>query len=229
MEWVEPPARYSRLRRTLELMMPERNPMIDINIVPIHPTDQYGFPSELATGTELLQQVQSAAERNGRVCFYCESSLFEQDWPLIPHAMAGGSTIRKSAEGWEVNAPATVTLDWVGLSPLVDGKPWPCYGDDGIILPGGTHQLSFTPIVVDSKLISPRLIAISDELVGSVRTLQGIDVLYVSPARCLLTFDSPPKNLLLDDSPTNLPVLTRKGRFIVIAPSGKHKLSVQAR
>jgi hypothetical protein len=227
MEWVESPTRYSRLRRALDSMIPERTSMIDINIVPIHPTDQQGFPSEQATGTELLQQVQSAAERNGRVCFYCESSLFEQDWPLVPRAMAGGSTIRKSAEGWEVNAPATVTLDWWGLSPVVDGKAWPCYGDDGIILPEGIHQLSFKLSVVDSSLTSPRLIAISDELVGSGKTLQGIDVLYVSPARCLLTFDSPPGKLLLDDIPTNLPLLSGKGRFVVLAPSGRHKLSAQ--
>ena len=233
MEWVEPPTRYSRLRRTLASMIPEHNSMIDINIVPIHPTDQYGFPSEQATGTELLQQVQSAAERNGRVCFYCESSLFEQDWPLIPHAMAGGSTIRKSAEGWEVNAQATVTLDWglKGLSPVVDGKPWPCYGDDGIILLAGTHQLLFAKNTgpADSDYHSLRLVDIGGELVECQRTSTGLDLVYVSPSRCLVSFDSSPKNLLLDDSPANLPVLTGKGRFIVLAPSGKHKLSVQAR
>lgn len=232
MEWSESPTRYSRLRETLVSMIPERNSMIDINVVPIHPLDQHGFPSEQATGTELLQQVQSAAERHGRVCIYCESSLFEQDWPLVSHAMAGGSRIQKSAEGWEVNVPATVTLDWrmKGLFPFVDGKPWPCYGDGGVILPTGTHQLSFTkrnrPESSDRQPL--RLVDIGGDLIECRKTDTGLELVYASPSRCLLTFDSLPTSFFLDASSTILPVLSVKGGFVVIAPSGKHKLSVQA-
>ncbi|MCX6144289.1 MAG: hypothetical protein NTZ35_13820 [Ignavibacteriales bacterium] len=232
MEWAEPPTRYGRLRRTLVSMIPEHSSMIDINVVPIHPMDQHGFPSEQATGTELLQQVQSAAERNGRVCFYCESSLFEQDWPLVPHVLAGGSTIQKSAEGWEVNVPATVTLDWGmrGLSPVVDGKPWPCFGDDGIILSPGAHQLSFAkrskPENSDQQPL--RLVDIAGELIECQQTATGLNLIYVSPSRCLVTFGSLPKHFLLDDSTTDLPVLKGAGKFILLAPSGRHRLSVQA-
>jgi hypothetical protein len=231
MEWVEPPARYSRLRGTLVSMIPESSSMIDINVVPVHPMDQHGFASEQATGTELLQQVQSAAEHNGRVCFYCESSIFEQDWPLVPHAMAGGSTIRKNVEGWEVNVPTTVTLNWglKGLSPVIDGKPWPCYADDGVILPAGTHQLSFGKNNGPANAMdhSLRLVGIAGELIECQQTATGLNLTYVSPSRCLLTFDSPPRNFLLDDSSANLPVLKGAGKFIVLAPSGRHRLAIQ--
>ena len=232
MEWTEPPLRYRRLRETLASLIPGRSSMIDINVVPIHPMNQRGFPSEQATGTELLQQVQAAAERNGRVCFYCESSVFEHDWPLIPGAMAGASTIKKHVGGWEVNASATVTLmlGTKGHSPVVDGKPWLCYRDDGIILPAGTHQLSFAqknelPV---SDQHSLRLVDIAGELIECRKTTTGLECLYLSPSRCLVTFDSLPRSFLLDDFSTDLPVLRAKSRFVVLAPSGKHKLSVQA-
>jgi hypothetical protein len=232
MEWAEPPNRYHRLRETLASMIPGRNSMIDINVVPIHPLNQRGFPSEQATGTELLQQAQAAAERNGRVCFYAESSIFEHDWPLVPGAMAVGSTSKRNADGWEVNCPATVTLNMgmKGLSPVVDGKPWPCYGGEGVILPEGTHQLSFVRKngLPKSDQQSLRLVGIGGELIECRKTSSGLELVYASPSRCLMTFDSLPKSFLIDDFSADLPVLRTKGRFIVLAPSGKHKLSVQA-
>jgi hypothetical protein len=232
MEWTEPPIRYRRLRQTLASLIPERNSMIDINVVPIHPLGQRGFPSEQATGTEFLQQAQAAAERNGRVCVYCESSVFEHDWSLVPGAMSTGSTVQKNADGWEVCTPATVVLDLEikGLSPVLDGKLWPCYGRDGVILPAGTHQLSFAQKdkPPHSNPQSLRVMDIGGELIECRKTSTGLELTYVSPSRCLVTFDTLPKGFLLDDSSADLPVLRSKGRFVVLAPSGRHKLSIQA-
>ncbi len=144
-EWDKPPVRYRRLRQTLLSLIPDRPSMIDINVVPIHPLTQHGFASGQATGTEILQQLQIASEQHGRVCVYCEWTVFDQDWPLVPYAMAGGSTIRKSAGGWDVSVPTTVTLDLTGNGILYNnGKPWPCHGSEGITLPAGTHHLTFS-------------------------------------------------------------------------------------
>ena len=230
MEWAEPPTRYRRLRETLISLIPERSSMIDINVVPAHPVDQRGFPSEQATGTELLQQVQTAAECNGRVCFYCESSVFEQDWPLVPGAIAGGSTITRSAGGWEVTSPATVTLNFEVGDNLVfiDGKYWPAYGTDQIVIPAGHHQLSIRPAATDqdSAKKALRLVALSGELLECQATEAGIEILYTSPARCLLTLNLPVAKMLVDGIPGDLPVLKGVEGYMVLAPSGMHRLSM---
>jgi hypothetical protein len=144
--------------------------------------------------------------------------------------MAGGSTIKKSADGWEVNVPVTVELDWKtkGLSPILDGKAWPCYGDDGIVLPAGTHQLSFkknekAPGVDRQPL---RLVEIGGELIEGQGTEAGIEILYTSPARCLLTLNRPAARVLVDGIPKDLPVFKGVAGYIVFAPSGMHRISM---
>lgn len=230
MEWIEPPIRYRRLREYLVSLIPERSSMIDINVVPIHPMDQHGFPSEQATGTELLQQVQTAAEHNGRVCMYSESTLFEQDWPLIPVAMAGGSSITRTEGGWEVTSPATVTLNLRVRDNFVfiDGKSWPAHGTHRVVLPGGNHQLAIRPASA-GQVAAKRalcLIALSGELLECQEKEDGIEILYSSPSRCLLTFNQPTPMVLVDGIPSDLPVLKGVVGYLVFAPSGKHRLSM---
>jgi hypothetical protein len=230
MEWIEPPIRYRRLRETLLSLIPERSSMIDINTVPVHPTDQRGFPSEQATGSELLQQVQAAAERNGRVCIYCESSVFEQDWPLIPGAMAGGATTKQNEGQWEINCPATVSLilGIRGRTVVIDGKAWPGCGVDRILVPAGSHQLSIIPAATDR--VSPKealhLIALSGELLECEETETGIDILYSDPARCLLTLNHRVVKVVVDGIPRELPVFKGVEGYMLLAPSGKHRLSI---
>ena len=230
MEWSEPPDRYRRLRQTLVSLLPGRTSMIDINIVPVHPHTQPGFPAAQATGTEVLQQLQAAAEQRGRVCFYCESTVYEQDWELIPYAMAAGAVIESAGKEWKVSSPFTVVLrsESAVMNPLLDGKEWPCFGDEGVILPPGAHRLSFTPrrSGEDGRGAEIRLVAISDELLDCEWTKDGLDLTYDSPARCALSLSFLPGKMLLDGSPLDLPVLRGSDRYVVLAPSGRHRLSL---
>jgi hypothetical protein len=232
MEWTEPPVRYRRLRRTLLSLIPERPSMIDINVVPIHPPTQHGFASAQATGTEFLQQLQIASERQGRVCVYCEGTVFDQDWPLVPHALAAGSTIRKSADGWEVSVPTTVTLavtgNWIVFN---NGKPWPCHGDEGTVLPAGTHHLTFSKTTPNDMSARPELwlVAISDELLDCKAGVGGFEVTYLSPSRCLVSLSTYPKRILIDGSEVRLPVLKGLHSYVIVAPSGKHRLGVSGK
>ena len=229
MEWDEPPVRYRRLRQTLLSLIPERPSMIDINVVPIHPLTQHGFASAQAIGTEFLQQLQIASERHGRVCVYCEWTVFDQDWPLVPHAMASGSTIRKSADGWEVSVPTTVTLDVTGNGMLFNnGDPWPCHGSEGIVLPAGTHHLTFSKASASniSAQAELRLVAISGELLDCKAGFEGFEVTYSSPCRCLVSLSAYPKRILIDGSEVRLPVLKSQNSYVIVAPSGNHRLGV---
>jgi hypothetical protein len=230
MEWSEPPGRYRRLREWLVSLIPDRNSMIDINVVPTHTIDQPGFPSEQPTGTELLQQIQAAAERGGRVCFYAESTIFEQDWPLISGAMAGGTVMNKSGDGWEVTGPAAVVLrSAIGNnSVFVDGKPWPAHGANDVLLPAGKHQVSIQPPPAsrnsDKKRL--RLLALTGELTGCMETQTGIEVQYTSPSRCLLTLNGPAMSMQLDGISVTLPMLKKGRRHSIVAPSGSHRISI---
>jgi hypothetical protein len=232
MEWEKPPARYRHLRKILLSLIPERPSMIDINVVPIHPEDQVGFASSQATGTEFLQQLQIASEEHGRVCIYSEFSVFDQDWPLVPHVMAVGSSARRTIDGWDVSVLATITFNAPDSGIVfANGKPWPCYGPEGIVLPAGMHHITFSPASGDnhSPETALRLVAISDELCDCTNSLGGFEAAYSSPSRCLVSVSAEPKRILVDGSEVRLPIVQGRNSYVIVAPSGKHRLLVSGR
>jgi len=229
MEWLQPPERYRKLRSTLVSLVPDHTSMIDINVVPVHPSTQLGFPSSQATGVEFLQQLQRAGEQGGRVCVYCESSVFTQDWQHVPHAMAAEASLREAKSGWEIKSPTTVAVQTLGEGEAwIDDRPWPCQGSEGVIIPAGTHSLAFKPATAISDSTSGvlRLLFLSDELLGCQASNARIELTYRSPARCLLAFNHRPARILVDGTSANLPVLVGEKVFVVVAPSGEHRLAV---
>ena len=232
MEWVQPPERYRKLRNTLVSLVPDHTSMIDINVVPVHPSTQLGFPSSQATGVEFLQQLQRAGEQGGRVCVYCESSVFAYDWRHVPSAMATGASLREVGSGWEIKSPNTVALQLLGEGETwIDGRPWPCQGPEGVIIPAGTHSIAFKPgaAISDSLSNDLRLIFLSDELLGCQASDAKIELTYRSPARCLLAFNHRPTRILVDGVSANLHVLAGEKVFVVVAPSGEHRLAVSGK
>jgi len=229
MEWMQPPERYRKLRNTLVSLVPNRPSMIDVNVVPIHPSTQPGFTTEQATGVEFLQQLQRAGEQGGRVCVYCESSVFIHDWQHVPFAMAAGTSLRKAESGLEIKSPNTVTMVFSREEEVwLDGRPWPCQGPEGVIIPAGTHVVSFKArsTAPDSMSSALRLLSLSDELLECSGSVASIELTYRSPARCLLVFNHRPARIILDGLAAELPVLAGEKSFVVIAPAGEHRLSV---
>jgi hypothetical protein len=231
MEWDKPPVRYRRLREWLNSILPEGSSMIDLNIVPFHADTLYAFASSQPTGAEFLQQLHIASERNGRVCVYCEWSVFHQDWPLVPYAMAAGATAREGRNGWEVSTPATVVFNLSGTGTVTDnGRPWPCYGPEGVVLPAGEHHVSFgkTPAGTNSSGQEIRLVAISGELLECKAGAGGFEAIYASPSRCLISLSSSPKRILVDGREGGVTVFKGRSDWMLLAPSGKHRLALFA-
>ena len=229
MEWDQPPARYARLRRTLASLVPGRPSMIDINVVPIHPETQVGFASAQATGTEFLQQLQMASGQHGRVCVYSESSVFGRDWPLVPYALAGGSTVRRNNGGWDVRVPSTVTFTIPGGGTVLkDGKPWPCCGPEGIVLPAGSHHIAISNHSTGAASPIPklRLVAITGELIGCKASAGKFEITYSSPSRCLVSLSTMPERILVDGTAISLTFLRDENTRVLVAPSGRHRLEV---
>jgi hypothetical protein len=228
-EWTRPPSRYGQLAKFYKGIIGDIPFAIDINFVPIHQNEQIGFPSEQPTGTELFRQYSFADNQCGRVCFYAESTVFPYDWDVLPYVMGSVATITKTENNWLIQSPRTVILNTPPKikNILLDGKPWPCYGVTGIIIPEGTHVLSFGNFDLEhpnNETTSLRLTGISDELISSRVSDTGIIIVYQSPARCLITLNQLPSYIRVDGIRVQLKVLKEKGGFIIFAPSGKHSL-----
>ena len=227
-EWTRPPSRYDQLAKAYAEIIGDVPLAIDINIVPIHPANQKGFASAQPTGTELFLQYNIADNTCSRVCFYAESSVYQHDWEVFPYVMASGTSLIKDNHQWRIQTPHTVIMQ----NPvnqgniLLDGKPYPCFSKEGIIIPKGNHILSFGDSAFDSENNNLRLMGISDELISCSKSEQGIEMIYQSPARCLITLNKSPINIKLDGIPASLKVLKENNSFIIFAPSGKHTLQL---
>ena len=227
-EWSRPPSRYDQLAKAYTGSIGDIPFAIDINIVPIHPPTQLGFPAAQPTGTEAFQQFQFADNACGRVCFYAESSVFSYDWDVLPYSMGACASIYKDKKDFHIQTPHTVFLQNTIQSGKIflDGKPWHCLGSDGIIIPQGKHVLSFGNASPESSDKNGKLqvTGITDELISCRESGKGLEIVYKSPARCLITLNHSPGSIKVDGTSSNLKVLKGNDNYIIIAPSGRHTL-----
>jgi hypothetical protein len=143
--------------------------------------------------------------------------------------MASGTLLIKDKHQWRIQTPHTVIMQnpFNQGNILLDGKLYPCFSKEGIIIPKGNHILSFG----DSSFVSPdknnnlRLMDISDELISCHQSTQGIEMVYQSPTRCLITLNRLPVNIKMDGITALLKVLKEDDGFIIFAPSGKHTIN----
>src|SRR5262249_46472146 len=140
-EWSKPPDRYTQMGRRYSQVKLNQPFTIDINVLGVHPATQPGFATERQTGVELLQLWRAASEQTQRVCLYAESTVPEQDWDVMPFAMAARARVRKEGDNWIVNTPYTVALE-LGKGTRkyrLDGQPWFCVNKGDVLIPPGEH------------------------------------------------------------------------------------------
>jgi hypothetical protein len=232
-EWTRPPSRYDQIAKYYKGIVGDIPFAIDINFVPIHPIGQPGFPSEQPTGTELFQQYHAADNACGRVCFYAESSVFTYDWDVLQYAMGSIAYFNKDKDQYNIKTPHTVIMQnrFKANKILLDGNAWPGYDLNGIIIPKGNHVLSFGKSSENSfnqDSATLRLTGITDELISCKQMENGIEIVYQSPARCLITLNCLPGDIKLDGIHSPLKVLKEKNSFIIFAPSGYHTLQINS-
>jgi hypothetical protein len=229
-EWTRPPSRYGQLAKAYAPLIGNIPLAIDINIVPVHPANQKGFPSEQPTGTELFRQYSFADNACGRVCFYSESTIYQHDWDVFPYVMAFGASVIKDKKQWRIQTPHTVIMPYPAKlgKVFLDGNPYPCYSSKGIIIPKGKHFLSFidTAFVSENKNNNLRVTGISDELISGRQSGHGVEMIYQSPARCIITLNKLPAGIKVDGKIASLKMLKGNDSFIIFAPSGKHALQL---
>ncbi len=226
MEWTKPPRRYAAMGEHYGRLLGNHPFLFDINIVPMKRERKGKFVSLQAVGTEVFQCCAYALLHSDRVCFYCESSVEEHDWQLMPYAMATGITASHDSAGWTIRAPSTV---YAGISPgqktpLVDDRPWIARDESGVLMPAGEHTLRFSD--EDSPGPSLRLETITGELLSARREGQQYVVEYASRPRCALGFNRRPVSILIDGSPVTVPPAADDSTCIILAPPGTHTVVI---
>jgi len=227
-EWTKPPDRYTALGQYYRQLLGERSFMIDINVVPMKPDRLKGFSTWQALGAEFLQLWRYAAAQTDRVCFYCESSVNANDWELLPFTMAAGGHAEREGQAWTIDAPYTVSLR-VEKPPsgvLLDGRPWPAFGDAEILIPAGKHRVEPLMQKGESNAQRIRLRSMTGQLLHASWEGKQLSLEYQSPSRCALELSATPARISVDGVPSELPVHSTAGGCVVLGPPGNHRLVV---
>ncbi len=232
-EWSKAPSRYAALGEHYKHVALRRPYVIDINVLPVHPANQKGYASSQPTGSEMMELWRVAADQTSRVCLYSESTIYEQDWEILPHAIAAKADVRKEGDEWIIDTPQTVTLD-MGRGArtfLLDGQPWFCSDDGEVWIPPGEHRLvAKRPhhAWMDTTQLETRLLFISGELLGSQGVRRGLEVEYRSPNRCALMFNKMPLITFVDGKPYKITSIKGDDGYVILAPPGHHRVRIMS-
>lgn len=231
--WAGSPERYRDFGRTyLGLVKDPSRLMFDVNVVDRDVRDTR-LPSALATGTEFARLLAAAAAPTGRAAVYSEWTVTPQDWELAASVLASGARLRRESGGWRIDAPfaVAVRVPTELTSFYLDGRPWPVFESGTVLVPRGTHLLSFSrPFAsfLDFKQLDLRLRSISGELLSADTTSRGMLFAYASPGRCLAVFNKQPHRVRVDGREWTAAALYSRGEWAVPLPSGRHTVEVVA-
>lgn len=229
--WMAPPDRYLRFAASYRKLIPDpRRLMFDVNVVPNRDIRGTFLPSLTATGTELALTVASAASVAGRVAVYSEHTVPPQDWDLIQLVLSHPASITAESNGVEVNTRTSLLLTPAD-DPLyyVDGRLWPAFSADGVVVPTGRHSISPKQEwwhFLHTDEFQARIVNCSADLLDAQADATDLTFHYWSPGRAVITFDQQPRDILVDGAPVTLPTERDTRNWAVVFPSGDHHVLV---
>ncbi len=218
--WNMGPMRYPELARRYAALTKRMSKVaIDINVVERY---QDVYPTKQQTGVELFQELRLAAGAFSRVAVYFESSILNQDWPLLPAAMANPSSLRGNPQRMEVASAGGIGVRWAGEA-RVNGNPWPAASEGFVWLPPGKHT------VEPSQAAPPvRLIDLNANLRSVAAKPDGIEFAYDCRTRALARFSKPPRRMLVDGEPAEPRIWQFEDEWVLVLPKGQHFVSFTA-
>lgn len=227
MEWTKPPQRYVDMGLHYRRLLGDRPFLFDVNIVPMLRERKRRFAAIQPVGIEVYQACTSALTQSDRICFYCESSVAEEDWDLMPFAMAAGAQALPDGDAWTINAPNTVHFGIPpgDATPFVDDQPWCAYDELGTIIPAGNHTFRLSREKETRGRL--RLVAIAGELLNARYTGTGCIVEYASRPRCALRFNRRPTDISIDGVRAMPPTVTDDTTCTLLAPAGRHTVVIR--
>jgi hypothetical protein len=200
---------------------------IDINIV-----ERQGavYPTSKQRGLELLQLIHSAATHADRVILYGLSTLEPADMVFAKYAHGQDIRVEDQGKGSvKCTSRKKFFLETESGSRqyFLDGKPWPCYADDAVIVPAGEHSLQVQADAQRQEAASLRVEDISAEILSAVRNGQGLVLEYTSEGRATLVLNRAFSSLQLDGLDASS-VPQRVGTKVVLTlPQGRHQVRLE--
>jgi hypothetical protein len=214
--WHLGPRRYEKLALSYAGLTRKTDRLgIDINIVN---RAQEVFPTQKQTGSELLQLLHYSGKYFPTVMVYSEQTIYPQDLELMSNALASDVSAEETGRGMRItNKYSAIFRTETNKQILVDGREWPCAAENGVLLPKGTHEVSFCEIGHKEK---SRLIRLNGTLLDARYTVeQGIGFSYQSNARAIAAFSRPVRTLQIDDTNSD-----NIGKEWIVLPAGLHNV-----
>lgn len=225
-EWNKDPERYASLAAVYRRKLPADRLLIDINVIRMDPAGLPKYPTPQVTGSEFLSLWHQASRLLPRVAYYCEWTVFPEDWSLLPYAMADVRMIA-SPSGVVVEAAHAATFtrpsEWTG-SVEVDGRSWPAQADREVLVPQGRHSLTATSTAPPGR---QRLLYVSGELLGAAFIHDGISLSYESPSRCLMIVKEPAASVMVDGRAVACDFQPATSGYYFFGPRGRHHLTLR--
>jgi hypothetical protein len=245
--WSSNPFRYQDFKKTYLTQIPrfkadDTTLMFDVNIVnnAHNPTGGanplYNYPAQRQTGLELALLLKNMFSDNRRLALFSENSVETVDMERLKWALAGDTIVNQiDAATVSFTAKRTTKIETnpAFYSVSIDGKKWPAWStvDNSVLLPVGSHQLTFR---TDDVYNDIKLSGISCALEDAAVVPGGISVNYNSPGqKAVLSIeafakkDSEPFLILVDGSVYNATIYPFYGNYRLFLPKGKHSVQIK--
>lgn len=232
--WAESPERYKRFTDSyLNLVRDRRRLMFDINVVPDRDTSRSPSPSQTLLGIELAHSLHFASTASGRAAIYSESTLPFEDLEVLSRVLANTARIERRWDTWHTESDRSILLAAPGpwQNFRVDGKVWPGWGENEVLVPVGSHGISPAQAgfrLVDSSVLDIRLLRFTGNLDTLVPTSRGLEFAYNSYLRTMALFNRRPFEIRVDGHLYEDPPVLYSGRWSVRLPRGQHRVEIVA-
>ncbi len=231
--WTESPDRYKKFTSTyLGIVHDPRRLMFDINVVNRDLKNSHS-PTQLCVGTELAHALIAATTACGRAAIYSTASIPFEDLVTLSDVLAHSARVERRWNAWVTQSDRSVQLatpgDWQNFR--VDDRLWPGWGENEMVIPGGTHSITEVKprwTLVDTSVLDIRLVRFAGNLETLVTTDRGLEFSYDSYMRTLALFNHQPFGIIIDGQPWWEKPIAFGGLWSVRLPRGRHKVEIVA-
>jgi hypothetical protein len=233
--WGESPERYKRFANTYLKLVRDRNRlMFDINVIPNRNLANSHSPTPTMEGIELAQSLLFASMASGRAAIYSEGTIHPyEDLPVLSQVLAHDARLTRHRKTWVTESAQSIQLAAPGRwrNFRVDGKIWPGWGENEVLLPAGKHRITTFERqfgLFNTTALDLRLLRLTGNLESLMPTNRGLEFSYSSYPRTLALFNRQPLEILVDGRPLAESLVFSSGIWSVRLPRGRHNVEVSA-
>ncbi|MFZ1729582.1 MAG: DUF2334 domain-containing protein [Bacteroidota bacterium] len=225
--WSEDPRRYNEIVSTYREILGS-DFSLDVNILSFRSEDiPTPFPTLGQSGIEAFQLYHVSSSIVDRTLVYAESSINPQDIPFLAFASTGRAKIRRTADGYIVTAPHSLSLQLSKRQRfvLVDGVVRTAAGDGRFLLPAGRHVVTLRNQgegLFDPNTLHATLISCTGNILSIDEGERSISFSYDSGERCYATTNKKPIEVYIDGKRVTVPIREGVERYSVQLPPGRH-------